>query len=72
MAYKTPQQTAEAAVESGVTKAPLPAGKALVGGFLAGAYIAFGSLLAIAVTSGLQTTRGSAAHPASGPSSASA
>lgn len=53
MAYKTPQQTAEAAVESGVAKGTLPAGKALVGGFLAGAYIAFGSLLAVVVTSGL-------------------
>jgi formate/nitrite transporter len=55
MSYKTPQQTAEAAVESGVTKGHLAPGKMLVGGFLAGAYIAFGSLLAIAVTSGLNT-----------------
>jgi formate/nitrite transporter len=55
MAYKTPQETTEAAVESGVSKASSPVGKVLVGGFLAGAYIAFGSLLAIAVTSGLDT-----------------
>lgn len=55
MAYKTPQETTEAAVESGVSKASSPVGKVLVGGFLAGAYIAFGSLLAIATTSGLDT-----------------
>ncbi|HSP37818.1 MAG TPA: formate/nitrite transporter family protein [Frankiaceae bacterium] len=55
MAYKTPQETTEAAVESGVAKASSPVGKVMVGGFLAGAYIAFGSLLAISVTSGLDT-----------------
>jgi formate/nitrite transporter len=53
MAYKTPAQATEAAVEAGVAKANAPFGKLMVGGFLAGAYIAFGSLLAIAVTSGL-------------------
>jgi formate transporter len=53
MSYKTPQETTEAAVESGVAKASAPVGKLLVGGFLAGAYIAFGSLLAISVTSGM-------------------
>jgi len=53
MAFKTPQETSEAAVESGVAKASAPFGKLMVGGFLAGAYIAFGSLLAIAVTSGM-------------------
>jgi formate/nitrite transporter len=55
MAFKTPQQATEAAVESGVAKANSPFGKLLVGGFLAGAYIAFGSLLAISVTSGMNT-----------------
>jgi formate/nitrite transporter len=55
MSYKTPQETTEAAVESGVAKASSPVGKVMVGGFLAGAYIAFGSLLAISVTSGLDT-----------------
>lgn len=55
MAYKTPNEATEAAVESGVSKANTPVGKLMVGGFLAGAYIAFGSLLAIAVTSGLDT-----------------
>jgi formate/nitrite transporter len=53
MPYKTPQQTAVAAVESGTAKAGLSWDKALVGGFLAGAYIAFGGLVAIAVSSGL-------------------
>src|SRR3954463_11745736 len=53
MAYKTPAETAAAAVEAGYAKGTLPTGKALVGGFLAGAYIAFGSLVAISVTSGM-------------------
>jgi formate/nitrite transporter len=55
MSYNTPQQTAELAVESGAAKAALPAGKALVGGFLAGAYIAFGGLLAIVASAGLNS-----------------
>src|SRR4029079_3060701 len=54
MAFKTPQETAVAAVETGATKANLSWDKALVGGFLAGAYIAFGGLVAIAVSSGLK------------------
>ncbi len=53
MAYKTPQEIAAAAVVSGEKKATLSWDRALVGGFLAGAYIAFGSLVAIAVSSGL-------------------
>src|SRR3954447_19395057 len=53
MPFKTPKQIAEAAVETGATKAVLSWDKALVGGFLAGAYIAFGGLVAIAVSSGL-------------------
>ena len=40
MATKTPQETASAAVEAGTTKAKLRWDKALVGGFLAGAYSA--------------------------------
>jgi formate/nitrite transporter len=44
---------AAAAVASGTTKANLDPGRALVGGFLAGAYIAFGGLLAIVVSAGL-------------------
>lgn len=53
MAFKTPPETSAAAVISGVKKATMTWDRALVGGFLAGAYIAFGSLLAIAVSSGL-------------------
>ncbi|MEA2250188.1 MAG: formate transporter [Solirubrobacteraceae bacterium] len=53
MAYKTPDQVAAAAVESGTAKAGMSIDKMLVGGFLAGAYIAFGGLLAITVSSGL-------------------
>jgi formate transporter len=51
--YNTPQQTAVVAVASGVAKAALKPGNALVGGFLAGAYIAFGGLLAIVGSAGL-------------------
>ncbi|HEX2905081.1 MAG TPA: formate/nitrite transporter family protein [Jatrophihabitans sp.] len=54
MAYNTPQLTAELAVESGTSKAALPVGRVLVGGFLAGAYIAFGGLLAIVASAGLK------------------
>jgi formate transporter len=53
MAYKTPDQIAAAAVESGAAKASMSVDKLLVGGFLAGAYIAFGGLLAITVSSGM-------------------
>ena len=53
MTYNTPPQVAALAVDTGVTKAALPAGKAAVGGFLAGAYIAFASLLAVIVSAGL-------------------
>ena len=54
MALKTPPEVAQAAVDTGTTKAGLTWDKALVGGFLAGAYIAFGGLVAIAVSSGLK------------------
>ncbi len=53
MGFKTPQGITEAATEAGITKAQLSPGKVLVGGFLAGAYIAFAGLVAIAVSSGL-------------------
>lgn len=53
----TPQETAEAAVESGTAKASASPAHALVGGFLAGAYIAFGSLLAIVASAGLAPER---------------
>jgi formate/nitrite transporter len=51
--YKTPQAITVAAGTTGATKAALSPPKALVSGFLAGAYIAFGGLVAIAVSSGL-------------------
>ena len=51
--YNTPQETAEAAVASGTAKAAASPAHALVGGFLGGAYIAFGSLLAIVASAGL-------------------
>lgn len=53
MTYKTPEETSAAAVVSGTRKATMSWDRALVGGFLAGAYIAFGSMVAIAVSSGL-------------------
>jgi formate transporter len=54
MAFKNPKQITRAGTETGVTKAQLSRDKDLVGGFLAGAYIAFGGLLAITVSSGLK------------------
>ena len=53
MGTKKPSEIAEAAVESGVAKAHLRWDKVLIGAFLAGAYIAFGGLVAISVSSGL-------------------
>jgi formate/nitrite transporter len=53
MAFKKPQEIPEVATETGVTKAKMSWDKALVAGFLAGAYIAFGALLAITVTAGM-------------------
>jgi formate/nitrite transporter len=53
VAYKTPQAIAVAAGTTGATKAALSPAKAVVSGFLAGAYIAFGGLVAIVVSSGL-------------------
>ena len=53
MPAKKPPEIAEAATEQGVQKAQRSWDKTLVGGFLAGAYIAFGGLVAITVSSGL-------------------
>jgi formate/nitrite transporter len=53
MGFKDPQAIAVAGVRTGATKARLPWDKALVAGFLAGAYIAFAGLLAITVSAGL-------------------
>jgi formate transporter len=54
MSFKDPQGITQTGITTGVTKAGLRWDKALVGGFLAGAYIAFGGLLAITVSSGLK------------------
>src|SRR5215218_7639616 len=53
MSDRQPAEIAEAAVASGVSKIAPSLGKLFVGSFLAGAYIAFGGLVAIAVSSGL-------------------
>jgi formate transporter len=53
VAFKDPKAVTEAGTEKGVEKAHLSWDRALVAGFLAGAYIAFGGLLAITVSAGL-------------------
>jgi formate/nitrite transporter len=55
-AYNPPARVAALAVDAGATKIGLSVPRALVGGFLAGAYIAFGGLLAIVASSGLDPT----------------
>src|SRR3954464_12884845 len=53
MSFKDPKEITQAGIKTGATKAQLSWDKALVAAFLAGAYIAFGGLLSIAVTSGM-------------------
>jgi formate transporter len=53
MSYKTPKEIAQAGIKTGATKAKLSWDKALVAGFLAGAYIAMAGLLAIVVSAGM-------------------
>ena len=53
MATKEPADIAQTAVATGVKKSQLRWDKTLIGSFLAGAYIAFGGLVAITVSSGL-------------------
>jgi formate/nitrite transporter len=53
MAFKKPPEIAESGIETGATKAKLSWDKALVASFLAGAYIAFGALLAVTTTAGM-------------------
>jgi formate/nitrite transporter len=53
VAFKDPKATTAAGLEVGVTKSGLSLDKMMVSGFLAGAYIAFGGLVAISVSSGL-------------------
>jgi formate/nitrite transporter len=57
MSFKSPPEITEAGVETGVKKAKLSADKAIVAGFLAGAYIAFGGLLAVVASAGLDPER---------------
>src|SRR4051812_20725446 len=53
MSYKSPPEIARAGVATGVTKSLLTWDKALVAGFLAGAYIAFAGLLAVVTSAGM-------------------
>src|SRR3954453_5875730 len=53
MTYKPPKEIARAGIQTGATKAKLSWDKALVAGFLAGAYIAIAGLLAITVSDGM-------------------
>jgi formate/nitrite transporter len=53
MSFKDPMAIARAGTETGIKKSKLSPSKAVVAGFLAGAYIAFAGLLAIVVSSGL-------------------
>jgi formate/nitrite transporter len=52
--FKDPKAITDVGTTTGVKKARLAPNKALVAGFLAGAYIGFGGLLAITVSSGLK------------------
>jgi formate/nitrite transporter len=53
MSDKKPDEIARAAVQTGTTKAKTSWDKTLLASFLAGAYISFGALVAIVVSSGL-------------------
>src|SRR4051794_17419616 len=53
MAFIPAQEIPAAATEAGAAKVGQGFGKTLTGGFLAGAYIAFGALLAVVVSAGL-------------------
>src|SRR3954452_5756037 len=57
MPYKSPPEITVAAMETGTSKAKLSPDKVLVGGFLAGAYIAFGGLLAVVASAGLDPAK---------------
>jgi formate/nitrite transporter len=57
MSFKSPPEITRASVALGVEKAQLSWDKMLVGGFLAGAYIAFGGLLAITASAGLDPAK---------------
>jgi formate/nitrite transporter len=53
LSFKSPPEIARTGVATGETKAALTWDKALVAGFLAGAYIAFAGLLAIVASAGM-------------------
>jgi len=57
MTAREPQEMAQAAVETGAKKTHRTWDKVLVSAFLAGAYISFGALVAITVSSGLDPER---------------
>src|SRR3954469_25313415 len=57
MSFKSPAEIAATGVKTGATKAALTWDKALVAGFLAGAYIAFAGLLAIVASAGMDPAR---------------
>ncbi|CAA9496659.1 MAG: Formate efflux transporter (TC 2.A.44 family) [uncultured Solirubrobacteraceae bacterium] len=54
MSFKDPKAITEAGTQKGAEKARLSWDKSLVAGFLAGAYIAFGALVAITVSAGMR------------------
>ena len=54
MTAREPQEMAQVATEVGAKKVHRTWDRVLVSSFLAGAYIAFGGLVAIAVSSGLK------------------
>ena len=62
MAFKPPPEITNEAVEAGVKKADQSATRRFMGAILAGAYIAFGALLAVVVSAGL-TRRPGATSP---------
>lgn len=53
MSFKSPPEIAKAGIKTGAAKAGLSWDKALVAGFLAGAYIAFAGMVAIVVSAGM-------------------
>jgi formate/nitrite transporter len=53
MSFRDPKAITQAGIKTGETKARLSVDKILVASFLAGAYIAFGGLLAVTVSAGM-------------------
>jgi formate/nitrite transporter len=61
VSFKSPPDIAEAGAVTGANKASLSVDKALVGSFLAGAYIAFAGLLAVVCSAGMNPKVGTIA-----------